>query len=132
MYFIANFHHVTDQQQPDEPDRRHGTFSMMIKADSSAIALAKFRERLTQFRQTTSLFSGQCTIYLNQLLEFEHFPEDEAALINLKSFAGDPVMPHIACVTPTEMNNACHIQSWENNQPVSDGQVAEAFLKFNS
>ena len=130
MYFIANFNHLTDQQQAEESDRRHGSFSMVVEADSAETALSKFRERLNSLKQTTSLFSGRCTIYMDQLLEFPTFPKQEAVLINLKSFAGDPVMPHIACLVPTEGNNACHIRTWENNQPVSEGKTDKVFLSF--
>ena len=130
MYFIANFSHLTDQQRSDESERRHGSFSMMVQADTADNALTMFREHLVRLKTTTSFFSGQCTIYISQLLEFAEFPKDEAVLINLKSFAGDPVMPHIVCVVPTEDNNACHIQSWEDNQPLSEGQTDSLFLQF--
>lgn len=131
MYFIANFTHLTDQQQSKESDRRHGSFSMLVEADTADSALTLFRRRLTRLRETTSFFSGQCTIYIDQLLEFAEFPDKEAVLINLKSFAGDPVMPHIACVVPTEDNNACQIRTWENNQPQSEGQADKLFIQFN-
>ncbi|MEJ2038566.1 MAG: hypothetical protein P8X55_06480 [Desulfosarcinaceae bacterium] len=131
MYFIANFNHLTDQQKPDESDRRHGTFSMMVEADTTDNALIMFRERLVRLKKTTSLFSGQCTIYINQLLEFPDFPKNDAVLINLKSFVGDPVMPCITCVVPTEDNNACHIQTWEDNQPLNEGQADRIFMQFD-
>lgn len=130
MYFFANFTHLTDQQQSNESDRRHGSFAMLVEADTADSALDMFRERLTRLKKTTSFFSGQCTIYINQLLEFAEFPKKEAVLINLKSFAGDPVMPHIACVVPTEDSNACHIMTWEDNQPQREGQVDRLFIQF--
>ena len=46
MYFIANFQYLTDQQNSNESERRHGVFSMMIQAASSEEALEKFRQRL--------------------------------------------------------------------------------------
>ena len=67
MYFIGNFQHVSDQQAADEKDRRHGNFSMMVEADAMNEALDKFRQRLTDLKETTSFFDGECTIYITQL-----------------------------------------------------------------
>ena len=130
MYFIGNFEHITDQQNSIERDRRHGTFSMMVEADSSKAALQLFRQRLMLFRDKSSLFSGQCTIYITQLLEFDRIPDEEAVLLNFKSFAGDPIMPHIACVVPTEQSNSCSIHEWVDNQPVTEGEMDSLFLEF--
>jgi hypothetical protein len=130
MYFIGNFQHLTDQQETDVNSRRHGTFSMMVEAGSSQEALDKFRQRLEAFRDGSALFEGRCEIYLTQLLEFGEFPQNEAVLLNLKSFAGDPIMPHIACVVPTEQSNACTIHQWENNQPHTEGRKDRLFLTF--
>ena len=130
MYFIGNFQHVSDQQATDENDRRHGNFSMMVEAESMNQALDKFRQRLTGFKDTTSFFDGHCTIYITQLLEFDKFPQDEAVIINISSFAGDPIMPFIACVVPTEQSNSCSIHEWDKNQPTTEGQKDSVFLKF--
>ena len=130
MYFIGNFQHVSDQQAPEENDRRHGNFSMMVEADTINQALDKFRERLTEFKAATSFFDGQCTVYISQLLEFDKFPKDEAVIININSFAGDPIMPFIACVVPTEQSNACSIHDWDQNQPTTEGQKDSVFMKF--
>lgn len=130
MYFIANFQHVSDQQSVNEKDRRHGSFSMMVTADSMDQALDKFRQKLTVFNETTSFFEGQCIIYITQLLEFDKFPEDEAIILDFKSFAGDPIMPFIACVVPTEQSNSCSIHEWKQGQPLTEGQTDTVFLRF--
>lgn len=130
MYFIANFQHLTDQQAPEENNRRYGAFTMMVEADSSETALEKFRQRLVEFRASSSLFEGRCSIFLAQLIEFDQFPKGEAVLVNFKSFAGDPVLPYISCVVPTEQSNACKIHEWDNNQPYTEGQKDSLFIDF--
>lgn len=131
MYYIGNFQHVTDHKEADESERRHGDFVMMVQARSSEHALDKFRHRLAQFRNTTDFFKGQSIIYITQLLEFDQFPAEEAVLLNFKSYAGDPRMPFIACVVPTEQHNACNIHDWQSNQPTTEGQRDRLFMEFN-
>ena len=130
MYFIANFQYLTDQQKEDETERRHGVFSMMIQASSSQEALDKFRERLVSFRQSDTFFQGRCKIFISQLLEFDSIPSAEAVMLNFKSFAGDPVMPFIGCIVPTESSNACAIHEWKQNQPMTEGKEDSLFLAF--
>ena len=129
MYFIANFQHLSDQQYENEKDRRHGSFSMMAVADSIAQAMDKFRQKLTEYNHTTTFFEGKSTIYISQLMEFEKFPEDEAIILNFKSFAGDPIMPFIACAVPTEQSNACSIHEWQQGHPVTEGQKDSVFIQ---
>ncbi len=131
MYFIANFQHVSDQQSVNENDRRHGSFSMLVAADTIDQALDEFRRKLIAYKETTTLFEGKCTVYITQLLEFDKYPQDEAIILNFKSFAGDPIMPFIACVIPTEQRNACSIHEWEQGQPVTEGQPDSVFLHFD-
>jgi len=131
MYFIGNFQHVSDQQESNENDRRHGNFSMMVEADTMENALDRFRERLANFRSSSSFFEGKCTIYIIQLLEFENFPTREAVIVNFSSFAGDPVMPFIACVVPDEDNNSCSIHEWNENQPTTEGRKDRVFIQFD-
>lgn len=131
MYFIANFNYLSDQRETEENNRRHGSFSMVVQTETTEQALDHFRRRLLRFRAASTLFSGRCSIYITQLLEFERFPEDEAVLLNFKSFAGDPIMPFIACTVPTEQSNACHIHEWENNQPVTEGKPDSLFIEFD-
>jgi hypothetical protein len=130
MYFIGNFQYLTDQQQENEKDRRHGNFSMMIQADSADRALDHFRRRLVEFHRSSALFQGRCTIYITQLLEFDQFPGDEAVLLNFRSYAGDPIMPHISCVVPTEQSNACTIHEWDEKLPRTEGREDSLFLEF--
>ena len=130
MYFIANFQYLTDQQNDSEAERRHGVFSMMIQAPTSDEALEKFRQRLTSFRQSDTFFEGRCRIYISQLLEFDRVPHGEAVMLNFKSFAGDPVMPFIGCIVPTESSNACTIHEWKQNQPMTEGREDSLFLEF--
>lgn len=131
MYFIANFQHLTDQQETKDSDRRYGAFSMMLEAKSSQIALEKFRQRIIGFRESSTLFEGRCSVFITQLIEFEEFPNQEAVLLNFSSFAGDPILPHIACVVPTEQSNSCSIHEWDNNQPFTEGQRDKLFLNFD-
>lgn len=130
MYFIGNFQYLTNQQQGNETERRHGLFSMMVQAASSEQALDKFRQRLMLFKQSSSLFEGNCTIYITQLLEFDQMPVDEAVMLNYRSYVGDPMLPHIACVVPTEQSNACTIHEWSNNQPMTEGREDALFIQF--
>lgn len=132
MYFIGNFQHITDQESPNEDQRRHGSFSMMVSADSMNEALENFRLRLIEFKKSSTFFEGQCTIYITQMLEFDQFPTQDAVLLNFKSYAGDPVMPFIACVVPTEQSNACSIHQWKENQPFTEGRQDSVFIKFES
>jgi len=131
MYFIGNFQHISDQQSNNENERRHGSFSMMVIADTMNDALDKFRHKLTEYRGSTTFFEGKCTIYITQLLEFDKFPHEEAIMLNFKSFAGDPVMPFIACVVPTEQSNACSIHEWDQGHPVTEGQIDTVFEQFD-
>jgi hypothetical protein len=130
MYFIGQFQFVSDQQAPSESDRRNGSFSMMIEADTMDLALEAFRHRLTSFASSTSFFEGKCKIFITQLLEFDTFPASEAVIVNINSFAGDPIMPSIACVVPTEQSNACSIREWDSNHPTTEGRKDSIFMEF--
>ena len=131
MYFIGNFQYLNDQQKESEAERRHGLFSMMVQADSVDMALDKFRQRLTGFHQSSSLFEGRCTIYISQLLEFNQLPQEEAVLLNFRSYVGDPILPFIACVVPTEMSNSCTIHEWNRNHPTTEGREDTLFIEFH-
>ena len=130
MYFIGNFQHVSHQLAGHESERRHGSFSMMVSADTTHEAMEKFRQKLLAYRKSTTFFEGRSTIFITQLLEFEQFPQDEAIMLNFKSFAGDPVMPHIACSVPTEESNACKIHEWDGGQPLTEGRKDTVFVQF--
>ncbi len=132
MLYIANFQYLTDQQSVNEDDRRHGAFSMMVQAGTMEQAISKFRDRLEKFRESSSLFTGRCIIYLQQIVEFDSLPEGEAVLLNYKSYAGDPLMPFISCAVPTEQSNACIIHEWEKGQPVTEGRNDSLFMEFGN
>ena len=84
MHFIGNFSYLTDQEASAENERRHGNFSMIVEADTTEQALDFFRQRLVSFRTSSTLFSGHCTIFITQLLEFEQFPKEEAVSVESK------------------------------------------------
>lgn len=131
MYFIGNFQYLTDQQAESEKERRHGDFSMMIQADAAEQALDRFRQRLKDFHDSASFFEGRCTIYITQLLEFDQFPDKEAVMLNFRSYAGDPILPYISCVVPTEQSDACTIHEWKENHPVTEGREDSVFIAFS-
>lgn len=104
---------------------------MMVSADSTNEAMEKFRQKLLDYRKSTTFFEGRSTIFITQLLEFEQFPRDEAIMLNFKSFAGDPIMPFIACSVPTEQSNACKIHEWDGGQPLTEGKKDAVFVQFD-
>ena len=63
-------------------------------------------------------------------MEFNKFPASQAFMINLKSYAGDPVLPFIDCAIPSEETDGCKISDWSENQPQIDGQDERVFLEF--
>ena len=130
MYFIGNFQYLMDQQKENERDRRHGLFSLLVQADSADQALERFRQRLAAFRRASAFFEGQCTIFINQLLEFNKIPEQDAVMLNFRSYVGDPILPFISCVVPTEQSNACTIHEWQSKQPLTEGQQDSLFIEF--
>ena len=132
MYFIGNFQYLSNQQSGSETERRHGVFSMMVQAGTSREALEKFRDRLTAFRQSSSFFEGSCNIFISQLLEFDQVPRDHATMLNFRSYAGDPMMPFIGCIVPTEANNSCTIHEWKEDHPTTEGRADNLFLTFEA
>jgi hypothetical protein len=132
MYYIGNFQHFTDQEQERIEDRRHGEFTMMVEARSANQALEKFRRQLMAFRTTSTFFTGKCKIYISQMLEFQQVPDQEAVLLNLKSYAGDPLMPFISCVVPTDQSDACSIHDWRQNRPTTEGQPDGLLIQFDA
>ncbi len=131
MYYIGNFRYVSDQQNLDEPDRRHGDFSLIVESSSLPKAVDKFRQRIESFRRSTDFFKGHCAIFISNILEFEQIPRDQAVMLNFRSFAGDPMMPHIECTVPSEQSNACSIHHWHGNRPATEGEPEEIFIVFN-
>jgi hypothetical protein len=130
MVFIGHFFHLTNQEQIEEADRRHGEFNLIVEADDAKTAVLMFKERITALRQTKKLFEGDCSIYFVQLMEFDGFPESQAMMVNYKSVAGDPTMPFIGCTLPSEETDWCRIYEWKDDKPKIDGEVEQLFLTF--
>jgi len=132
MIYIGNFFLVTNQEEAQENDRRHGEFTMIIEADTDQAAIQKFRERICYYRETSDLFQGDCSVYFVQLMEFDTLPSSEALMLNYKSYAGDPIMPFIGCSIPNEKTDGCRIHTWNENIPKSDGTDEQLFIQFKS
>jgi len=129
MKFIGLFSHMTHQEQAAESDRRHGEFSLIVEAENPDQAVRMFRDRILDYRTHRQFFEGACTIYLNQLLEFDVFPK-AAAMLTYKSIAGDPIMPFISCTVPTDQQDWCSIHEWNDNRPQVDGRMENYFIEF--
>ena len=132
MIYIGKFLHATDQQNTKETDRRHGEFNLIIEAENQDSAVDKFKQRITEFRQTSDLFQGDCFIYMVHFLELKQFPRDKARMLYYKSIAGDPVMPYISCSAPSGEAEGCRILNWMENRPEIDGQDANVFIHFKT
>lgn len=130
MVFFGHFFHLTNQEQIEEADRRHGEFNLIVEADDAKSAVIMFKQRITELRKSKKFFEGDCSIYFVQLLEFEGFPETQALMVNFKSIAGDPVMPFIGCSLPSEETDWCRIYEWRDDKPEIDGRAEKLFLTF--
>ena len=130
MIFIGKFFYLTSQQEIEEKDRRHGEFDLIIEAADGEAAFLKFKQRIDEIRANGDFFQGQTRIFFIQLLEFDRFPRHQALMLNLKSTAGDPLMPFIGCSIPSDQADACRIYDWKNNEPEIDGQNEKLFLEF--
>ena len=130
MIFIGKFFYLTNQQEIEEVERRHGEFDLIIEAVDGSQAFAKFKKRIADLRVKGDFFQGQTSIFFIQLLEFDRFPRQQALMLNLKSTAGDPVMPFIGCSLPSDQHDACRIYDWKNNEPEIDGRNEKLFLEF--
>jgi hypothetical protein len=132
MIFIGKFFYLTNQQEIDEQERRHGEFDLIVEAQDGESAFVKFKQRIGELRDKGDFFQGQTRIFFIQLLEFDRFPRQQALMLNLKSTAGDPLMPFIGCSIPSDQANACRIYDWKNNEPEIDGQNEKLFLEFQA
>jgi hypothetical protein len=132
MLYIGKFLHMTNQQETEESERRHGEFNLIIQAENSEAAVARFKERIIESREKSGLFDGECAIYFVHLLEMEEFPSERARMLYYKSIAGDPIMPYISCTAPTGETDGCRILNWMKNKPEIDGVDANLFLEFKS
>ena len=132
MLYIGKFLHMTNQQEADESERRHGEFNLIVEAENDQAAIERFKERILDSRENSELFEGDSLIYFVHLLELEEFPTDRARLLYYKSIAGDPVMPYISCSTPNGETDGCRILNWMQNRPEIDGEDANLFMEFKS
>jgi len=130
MIYIGEFFHLTNQEEVDERDRRHGEFNLVVETFDTQSAINMFKQRIIEFRQNSEFFMGECKIFFIRLLEFENFPQTKALMLNYKSMAGDPVMPFIGCTIPSDQTDACRIYNWKDNTPEIDGQNENLFLEF--
>ncbi|MFO8083529.1 MAG: hypothetical protein R6U27_04320 [Desulfobacterales bacterium] len=131
MIYFGNFLHVTNQEEENEENRRHGNFNLIVEAIDYNGAIEKFKTQIIKLRGNTDFFEGKCSIFFTHLFEFDQMPQKEAMMINYKSIAGDPVMPFIGCSVPTDKNDACKIYDWRENVPEIEGKDAKVFVKFN-
>jgi len=132
MIFIGKFFYLTNQQEIEEQERRHGEFDLIVEAQEGEDAFMKFKQRIGELRDKGDFFQGQTRIFFIQLLEFDRFPRHQALMLNLKSTAGDPLMPFIGCSIPSDQADACRIYDWKNNEPEIDGQNEKLFLEFHN
>lgn len=132
MIYIGSFIHMTNQQEPAEENRRYGEFNMIVDAETQEVALAIFKARIASIREMRQLFDGRCRIFLIRLLSFDAIPTEQAAMFDYTSTAGDPVMPYIACASPNEGMDGCHIFDWRGNAPEIDGRNSPLFLEFEA
>ncbi|MEJ2098545.1 MAG: hypothetical protein P8X68_01050 [Desulfobacterales bacterium] len=130
MLYIGKFLHMTNQQEAQESQRRHGEFNLIIQAENSQEAIERFKERIIESRESSDLFDGVCAIYFVHLLELEEFPSKRARMLYYKSIAGDPIMPYISCTAPNGETDGCRILNWMKNRPEIDGVDANLFLEF--
>jgi hypothetical protein len=132
MLYIGKFLHMTNQQEVEESERRHGEFNLIVAAENGQAAVERFKERIIDSRESSDLFEGDSSIYIVHLLELEEFPSDRARLLYYKSIAGDPIMPYISCSTPNGETDGCRILNWMKNKPEIDGEDASLFIEFKS
>jgi hypothetical protein len=132
MLYIGKFLHMTNQQETEESQRRHGEFNLIVQAENGQAAVERFKARILDSRENSELFEGDSAIYFVHLLELEEFPSDRARLLYYKSIAGDPIMPYISCSTPNGETDGCRILNWMQNRPEIDGEDANLFMEFKS
>ena len=130
MIYVGNFLYVSNQGASTETERRHGDFTLIVEADSSNDAITMFQNRISAYKEEQRFFDGVCTFFFIELMEFNKFPKSQAFMINLKSYAGDPVLPYIECAIPSEETDGCKISDWSANIPQIDGKDENIFLEF--
>ncbi len=130
MIYIGKFYYLTNQDEIEEKERRHGEFDLIIEAGGVEAAFDAFKSRILEIRDISDFFRGQSSVFFIQLMEFDRFPQSKALMLNFKSTAGDPIMPFIGCSLPSDQGDACRIYNWKDNEPEIDGQSERLFLEF--
>ncbi len=130
MIYIGKFLYTNNQHLADEADRRNGEFNLIVDAETQNQAIEKFNARISDARESSSLFEGRCKVYLLSLIELDRAPQNNAIMFNYTSVAGDPVMPFISCSAPNGDIDGCRILDWENNIPEIDGDDAHLYMEF--
>lgn len=132
MIYIGNFLVLTNQDEVQERDRRHGEFNLFIEAPDTESALALFKDRIHDYRRNSDFFEGECRVFLIQLLELDGLPNSRAMMLTYKSTVGDPLLPYIGCVVPNEQADSCRIFQWQSNRPDIDGIDEDLFVSFEA
>jgi hypothetical protein len=132
MLYISNFLVLTNQEEVQEQDRRHGEFNLLVEAPNTESALTLFKERILQYRKDSDFFEGECKVFLVQLLELDGLPQNRSMMLTYKSTVGDPLLPYIGCLVPNEQTDSCRIFQWQSNQPDIDGIDEDLFVTFQA
>ena len=132
MIYVANFLVLTDQENIEEANRRHGEFNLIVEAPDTPTALVSFKECIVEYRHQKDFFQGDCSFFLIQLLEFNRLPADRAMLLTYKSTVGDPILPYISCLVPGKETDGCRIHDWKEKRPQIDGRAENLFLEFKA
>jgi hypothetical protein len=132
MIYIGNFLVLTDQEQIEEADRRHGEFNLIVEAPDAPAALVAFKDCIVEYRRNKDFFQGDCSFFLIQFLEFDRLPRENAMLLTYKSTVGDPILPYISCLVPGKDRDGCRIYDWKGKRPQIDGRDENLFLEFKA
>lgn len=130
MIYIGSFLYLSGEEKAEEAERRHGEFTLLVKAATPEAGIQRFREKIAGIREGGNFFDGRTSIFIHQLLGVERFPETAAMMLNFKSQAGDPVMPFIGCTHPTPESDDCKIYEWEDTGLKVDDEKRVLFMSF--
>ncbi len=132
MIYIGNFVHMTNQEEIQEEERRHGEFNLIVQAENHEQAVDMFEKQIIEFRKKTEFFAGQCKIFFVQLVEVDRIPDQRPIMLNFKSVVGDPNLPHIHCSFPSRDSDGCSIYDWKDDRLKIDDRFETVFLEFDA
>lgn len=69
MRYMAHFSFDEDHH------KKHGYFTMLLSADSTQDAVRSLRDKIMTIRNGTHAFDAVDEIYLDDIIEIDHFPE---------------------------------------------------------